>query len=649
MNGTFEKLLKESMLYYLPPWTHTEEKLTQLLRSHPSIQFVSLVAVDLGGNDTDEKIPIDLFIDEMGRFFNIGVQTDGSSVVLHRIATLNNAKVDLVPDLSVNWFVDYNYEHICKDTGLPIGTLRIPAFLVHNFKKIDSRSILERAVKHFSSEIRSIINEYPHIREDLNIDDDENIEGIKLTSATELEFWVKTPGDTANEEKLSTSQMLKEQYWKRTKGSVRTALEETMLLLKKYGMKPEMGHKEVGGITAKIGATGKLNHVMEQLEIVWKYNTSLQTSDNELFIREIGEETFKRHGLEVTFMAKPIEGVAGSGKHTHVGACIELDSGRCINLFTPRDRESDYMSILGWGSLFGLLRHYEIVSPFITATNDAFNRLKPDFEAPVCIVGSIGHNAEVPSRNRTVLVGLIRDINNPMATRFEVRSSNPATNTYLALASIYQTMLDGIKAVVEAKKTTKQLEIDFSKGEGEEKFYLQKDRAYRSEEDVFEYYTEEERNRKFGIPPETVWENIKNLDLETCKNGVLYAGGVFNKEIIESYKEATNTQWVTELLGRIIPNNMELVRSCKKVCGEEDLTDIDEINWENVNELRNYLMKDTTTKKSLFTRMRECIEAKNYDLISELQLEMNEKITLLKQLYAVYLKNLFEQGDYYRL
>ena len=93
---------------------------------------------------------------------------------------------------------------------------------------------------------------------------------------------------------------------------------------------------------------------------------------------------------------------------------------------------------------------------------------------------------------------------------------------------------------------------------------------------------------------------------------------------------------------------MELVRSCKKVCGEEDLTDIDEINWENVNELRNYLMKDTTTKKSLFTRMRECIEAKNYDLISELQLEMNEKITLLKQLYAVYLKNLFEQGDYHR-
>jgi glutamine synthetase len=87
------------------------------------------------------------------------------------------------------------------------------------------------------------------------------------------------------------------------------------------------------------------------------------------------------------------------------------------------------------------------------------------------------------------------------------------------------------------------LELDFFKDEGEEKFYLQKDRSYRSERDVFEYYTEEERNKKFGIPPATVWENIKNFDLELCKNEVLYAGDVFNKEIINSYKEATITQF----------------------------------------------------------------------------------------------------------
>ena len=53
-------------------------------------------------------------------------------------------------------------------------------------------------------------------------------------------------------EELSTSQVLHEQYWTRTKGKVRTALEETLLLMEDYGFEPEMGHKEVGGVRAKL-------------------------------------------------------------------------------------------------------------------------------------------------------------------------------------------------------------------------------------------------------------------------------------------------------------------------------------------------------------------------------------------------------------
>ena len=61
-----------------------------------------------------------------------GVQTDGSSVHLPKIAELNNAKVDMIPDKDVNWYVDYNFDNISGKTGLPVGTLRIPSFLVHN-------------------------------------------------------------------------------------------------------------------------------------------------------------------------------------------------------------------------------------------------------------------------------------------------------------------------------------------------------------------------------------------------------------------------------------------------------------------------------------------------------------------------------------
>src|SRR3712207_8915005 len=52
---------------------------------------------------------------------------------------------------------------------------------------------------------------------------------------------------------------------------------------------------------------------MEQLEISWKFSTPLQAADNELFVREVVDDIFESHGLEVSFKAKPIHGVAGSG------------------------------------------------------------------------------------------------------------------------------------------------------------------------------------------------------------------------------------------------------------------------------------------------------------------------------------------------
>ena len=77
-----------------------------------------------------------------------GVQTDGSSVVLPRIANLNNAKVDIIPDLSVNWYVDHNLKHPDFVTGLPMGTLRIPSFLLHNdTMEVGSRVALRNSIE----------------------------------------------------------------------------------------------------------------------------------------------------------------------------------------------------------------------------------------------------------------------------------------------------------------------------------------------------------------------------------------------------------------------------------------------------------------------------------------------------------------------
>jgi glutamine synthetase len=630
------------MLFNIPADKHTKREIKEMLRSHPEIKFVSLVGLDIGGYDTDEKIPVEHFMDNMDNFLVKGVQTDGSSVVLPKIAAINNAKLDIIPDLSVNWYVDYNFSYLDEETKLPVGTLRIPAFLVHNDTyQVGSRVILRDAVELFKSEIIELLRDNPKAFEDMTIEDVDDIEDIILTAATELEFWVKTPDDKADREQLSTSQVLKEQYWKRTVGPVRTALEKSLLILDRYGFEVEMGHKEVGGVKAKLGHSGEYDHVMEQLEVDWKYSSALQAADNESQVKYIIKDVFRAHSLDVTFMAKPIEGVAGSGEHTHMGVAARLKDGRRVNLFSAKDPKLDFLSPIGFGALLGILKNYEIINPFITSSNDAFNRLKPGFEAPVCIVTSVGHSADVPSRNRTVLIGLVRDASNPMATRFELRSPNPKSNTYLVLASTYLAMLEGIKAAIESGKNGSQLLDVLSKKYGEETFYLEKDREYRSEEDVFEAYSPEERSRLFGRVPLTVYENICAFDLYPEKMSILRAGDVFDEITLESYKEAILGQWATELRGRIVPNIMDIVRECRKLHIDVESTDLDMLNWKTIHTLRVDLGQDTISSKCLLTRIKIALDKGDLASASAMQIEMQEKVQQLIEVYIEYRKNLF--------
>ncbi|WXR61415.1 glutamine synthetase [Peptostreptococcaceae bacterium AGR-M142] len=631
----------ENMLFAIPKGHHDAAYLKELLNKHKEIRFVSLVGVDLGGQDTDEKIPMCEFLKDIDAFLEEGIQTDGSSVFLPEIAVLNDAKVMIKPDLNINWIIDYNFNNLDNETEMPIGTLRIPSFLIHNNKKVGSRAILKDTIKNFKEKLMENLKINSNPLDELGIESINDIEDVILTSATELEFWVQTPNDKADEESLSTSQTLKEQYWKRTQGIVRTALETTMEVIRLYGYNPEMGHKEVGGVRQKLGLNKREGHIMEQLEIDWKFDEALQAADNELFIRDLVKDIYNHHGLEVSFRAKPIEGVAGSGEHTHLGVAFKLKNGKLVNAFSHKNFKEEYMSSLAFGGLMGILKHYEVINPFITSSNDALNRLKPGFEAPVCIVSSLGESAKIPSRNRSILIGLIKDLSNPLATRFELRSPNPLSNTYLVMASSYQVMLDGITHVIKENRNTKELEIEISKPFGEEGIYLEQNRQYRSEEDVFEYYTEEERNKLFGVPPRTVLENLRNFDLYEDKLNALMIDGIFNEKIIASYKMTVLERWITELEGRILIQDMNIVRNCKKIHSSDDISDMDVVMWNRVDELRWKLMKDTVDKKSMFTKIREALAEKKYDEASDLQIETKELIAKLKELYLIYAKNQF--------
>ena len=105
--------MNKDLLYWIPAGQYGKEGVLSLLAQHPEIRFVSLIGIDLAGNDTDEKIPIEIFMKDYDDFFaGKAVQTDGSSVVFMNIATLNDARVDFVADSTVNWYVDYNDENV---------------------------------------------------------------------------------------------------------------------------------------------------------------------------------------------------------------------------------------------------------------------------------------------------------------------------------------------------------------------------------------------------------------------------------------------------------------------------------------------------------------------------------------------------------
>ena len=150
---------------------------------------------------------------------------------------------------------------------------------------------------------------------------------------------------------------------------------------------------------------------------------------------------------------------------------------------------------------------------------------------------------------------------------------------------------------------SKELEKEISKDAGETSFYLEKDRKYRDEENVFECYTQDEREKLFGKSPATVYENMLNLDKYIEKVEVLKDNDVFTDDIINSFKVGAIDRWMKELRNRIIQDNMDIIRGCKKMHTIDDMDALDEVVYNDINNIKLELMKDNLVRKSLFTQI----------------------------------------------
>jgi glutamine synthetase len=173
-----------------------------------------------------------------------------------------------------------------------------------------------------------------------------------------------------------------------------------------------------------------------QHEIDLRYTDALTMADNVMTYRLTVKEVAEEFGIYATFMPKPVQGVNGSGMHTHQ-SLFEGDR----NAFFEKQDEY-HLSGVAKRYIAGILEH----APEITlATNqwvNSYKRLVPGFEAPVYLCWA--------RRNRSALVRVPQyKPGKEEATRIEYRSPDPSCNPYLAFAAMLAAGLAGIEGDYE--------------------------------------------------------------------------------------------------------------------------------------------------------------------------------------------------------
>ena len=198
-------------------------------------------------------------------------------------------------------------------------------------------------------------------------------------------------------------------------------------------------------------------------------------------------------------------------------------------------------------------------------------------------------------------------------------------------------MLDGIAYVLSTDKDTKALEAEFIKPYGESSDYLEKDRLYRCEDDIFEDMDSDERDRLFGKPSENVYHSIYILKSNPDVEPILCNGDVFNSMILDSYYQAMLGRWEMELLEKIIPANLQTIRNV--VRKDDGSNSYDDILWNEIVSLKVRLAKDSDTETSIFTKIKNAIGERNWEETSKYQLEMKSTMKELRAKYKAYLEN----------
>jgi glutamine synthetase len=169
-----------------------------------------------------------------------------------------------------------------------------------------------------------------------------------------------------------------------------------------------------------------------QHEIDLRYTDALTMADNVVTFRLLVKEIASSRGAFASFMPKPLEGVQGSGMHTHL-SLFEGDTNAFV------DAGDEYgLSAVAKGFIAGLLAHAREITAVTNQWVNSYKRLVRGYEAPV--------NVSWARNNRSALVRVpVPKRGHPESTRIEYRAPDPACNPYLAFSVMLAAGLRGIE------------------------------------------------------------------------------------------------------------------------------------------------------------------------------------------------------------
>ena len=180
---------------------------------------------------------------------------------------------------------------------------------------------------------------------------------------------------------------------------------EVCLTLEQMGIRPESSHHEEGP---------------GQNEIVFRYSSPLAAADNAMTFQTVVKTVARRNGLYADFSPKPLEDKPGNGFH--------------INMSVKSSDNADNMNFM----IAGILAKVAEMTIFLNPLESSYQRFGNN-KAPRYISWS--------SENRSQLVRVPAAVGE--YKRAELRSPDPAANTYLAFALMIYASLYGIQNKLE--------------------------------------------------------------------------------------------------------------------------------------------------------------------------------------------------------